>query len=60
MTGFLHPEYLVSADWLAAHLDDPAIVILDCTTHLVPNPTTTYDIVPARADFEKQADITEI
>jgi thiosulfate/3-mercaptopyruvate sulfurtransferase len=53
MTGFLYPEYLASTDWLAAHLDDPTIIILDCTTHLVPNPTTTYDIVPARADFEK-------
>src|SRR5690348_15525654 len=37
MTGFLHPQYLVSTEWLAAHLDDPAVVILDCTTHLIPN-----------------------
>jgi thiosulfate/3-mercaptopyruvate sulfurtransferase len=53
MTGFLHPQYLVSTDWLAAHVGDPAVVILDCTTHLVPNPAITYDVVPARADFEK-------
>jgi hypothetical protein len=30
MTGFLYPEYLVSTDWLAAHLDGPAVIILDC------------------------------
>lgn len=53
MTGFVHPEYLVGADWLAAHLDDPDVVILDCTTHLVPSPTAPYDIVSGRADFEK-------
>jgi thiosulfate/3-mercaptopyruvate sulfurtransferase len=27
--------------------------VLDCTTHLVPNPAITYDVVPGRADYEK-------
>ena len=27
--GFAHPEYLVDAQWVAAHLDDPNLVVLD-------------------------------
>ena len=27
--GFAHPEKLVSTDWLAAHLDDPQVVIVE-------------------------------
>ena len=38
MSGFVHPEFLVETDWLAQHLDDPKIVVLDCTTHLIPEP----------------------
>ena len=33
-----HPEYLVETDWLAAHLDDPALRVLECTTLLHPLP----------------------
>jgi thiosulfate/3-mercaptopyruvate sulfurtransferase len=29
-----HPEYLVTAEWLAAHLPDPAVVVLDVTAKL--------------------------
>jgi thiosulfate/3-mercaptopyruvate sulfurtransferase len=53
MTNFIHPEFLVDTEWLAQHLEDPDVVILDCTTHLIPNPASTYDVVPGRADFEK-------
>jgi len=53
MAGFVHPEFLVETDWLAQHLSDPKVVVLDCTTHLIPNPKTTYDVVPGREDFEK-------
>ena len=52
-TDFVHPEYLVSTEWLAGHLNDPNVVVLDCTTHLIPNPRTTYDIVPGRKEFEE-------
>jgi len=31
---FVKPQYLVEADWLAAHLDDPDLRILDCTSYL--------------------------
>ena len=51
--GFAHPEFLVETDWLAAHLDDPKVVVLDCTTHLIPDPKITYTVLPGRADFEK-------
>jgi thiosulfate/3-mercaptopyruvate sulfurtransferase len=52
MAGFVHPEFLVDTDWLAQHLKDPSVVLLDCTVHLIPNPATTYTVKPAREDFE--------
>jgi thiosulfate/3-mercaptopyruvate sulfurtransferase len=51
MAGFAHPEYLVETDWLERNLGD--VVVLDCTTHLIPNPKITYDVVPGREDFER-------
>ena len=36
--GFAHPEYLISTDWLAQHLNDPAVRVLECTVNLVPEP----------------------
>ncbi len=51
--GFVHPEYLVSTGWLADHIGDPDLRILDCTVFLVPDPKITYQVVPGRAEFEK-------
>ena len=51
--GFAHPEFLVSTDWLAAHLADPKLVVLDSTMHLIPDPRITYTVQSGRADFEK-------
>jgi thiosulfate/3-mercaptopyruvate sulfurtransferase len=51
MPGFIHPEFLVETEWLAQHLAD--VVVLDCTTHLSPDPKTTYVVKPAREDYEK-------
>jgi len=34
MTGYAHPEYLVEPEWLQAHLDDPAVRVLDVTGKL--------------------------
>ncbi len=51
MTGFVHPEFLVETEWLAQHLDD--VVVLDCTTHLIPDPKITYVVKPGREDFER-------
>ena len=50
--GLAHPEFLAETEWLAARLDDPRVVVFDCTTHLIPDPKTTYQVVPGRADFE--------
>src|SRR5579864_5588675 len=51
--GYVHPEYLVETDWLAAHLGDPKLVVLDCTIHLIPDPKITYIVKSGREDFEK-------
>jgi thiosulfate/3-mercaptopyruvate sulfurtransferase len=51
MTGFVHPEFLVETEWLAQHLAD--VVVLDCTTHLIPDPKITYVVKPGREDFER-------
>ncbi|MGA7865909.1 MAG: rhodanese-like domain-containing protein, partial [Stellaceae bacterium] len=51
--GFAHPEFLVETDALKQRLGDPELRILDCTTHLIPDPKITYQVVPGRADFEK-------
>jgi thiosulfate/3-mercaptopyruvate sulfurtransferase len=53
MSGFAHPEYLVATDWLAQNLNNPEVVVLDCTTHLIPDPKTTYEVKPGREDFER-------
>lgn len=51
--GFIHPEFLVATETLARELNNPNLRVFDCTTNLVPDPKTTYQAVPARADFEK-------
>jgi len=50
--GFVHPEFRIDTAWLAARLEDRALVVLDCTTHLIPDPKATYTVLPGRADFE--------
>jgi thiosulfate/3-mercaptopyruvate sulfurtransferase len=51
--GFAHPEFLVETDWLGAHLNDPNLVVLDGTIHLIPDPKITYTVKSGREDFEK-------
>src|SRR6516225_11994655 len=51
--GFVHPAILIEADALERALGDRALRIFDCTTNLIPDPKTTYQAVPARAEFEK-------
>jgi thiosulfate/3-mercaptopyruvate sulfurtransferase len=50
---FVHPEFLVETEWLAQHLGDAGLCILDCTTNLIPDPKIVYHIIPARAEFEQ-------
>ena len=52
MSGFTHPEYLVETEWLAQNLNNPEVLVLDCTTHLIPDPKITYQVKPGREDFE--------
>jgi thiosulfate/3-mercaptopyruvate sulfurtransferase len=50
--GFVHPEYLVDTGWLAGHLADAEVRVLDCTTHLPPLPDNSYYTVrPGREEF---------
>jgi thiosulfate/3-mercaptopyruvate sulfurtransferase len=51
--GFTHPEFLVETNWLAQHLSDPKVVVLDCTVHLIPDPKITYQVKPGLEDFER-------
>ena len=51
--GFIHPEFLIDTETLARELHNPNLRVFDCTTNLIPDPKTTYQAVPARADFEK-------
>jgi thiosulfate/3-mercaptopyruvate sulfurtransferase len=51
---FAHPEFLVETGALEHQLGDPRLRVLDCTTHLVPDPKITYQVLPGRADFEKR------
>jgi thiosulfate/3-mercaptopyruvate sulfurtransferase len=51
--GFAHPEFMIETDALEHQLGDRALRIFDCTTNLIPDPKTTYQAVPARADFER-------
>ncbi len=30
MAAYAHPELLVEPDWLAAHLNDPNVRVIDC------------------------------
>src|ERR1700759_3004371 len=53
MSGFVHPEYMVTTEWLAAHLDDPSVIVLDCTMHLTPNAGSGYQMKPGLEDFEQ-------
>src|ERR1700730_15079117 len=51
--GFAHPEFLIDTAVLEGQLGEPNLCIFDCTTNLLPDTKTTYQAVPARADFEK-------
>jgi thiosulfate/3-mercaptopyruvate sulfurtransferase len=53
-SGFVHPEFLVSTEWLAQQLKSPAVCVVDSTIHTLPFPDLSlYDVVSGRADFEK-------
>jgi thiosulfate/3-mercaptopyruvate sulfurtransferase len=51
--GFANPNYLVSTDLLADHIDDANLRIYDCTTVLVPDPVVTYTIGSGRDGYDE-------
>jgi thiosulfate/3-mercaptopyruvate sulfurtransferase len=46
-------DSLVSAEWLSRHLDDPDLVVLDCTVNQVPEEGGGFHNVSGRPEFEK-------
>jgi thiosulfate/3-mercaptopyruvate sulfurtransferase len=49
--SWTNPQLLVETDWLAAHLDDPALRVLECTTILHPQPEGGYRAESGRATW---------
>jgi thiosulfate/3-mercaptopyruvate sulfurtransferase len=49
--AWINPQFLVETDWLAAHLDDPALRVLECTTILHPRPEGGYRAESGRATW---------
>jgi thiosulfate/3-mercaptopyruvate sulfurtransferase len=45
------PELLIETDWLAAHLDDPELRVLECTTVLHPRPEGGFRAESGRATW---------
>jgi thiosulfate/3-mercaptopyruvate sulfurtransferase len=44
---------LIDTASLERRLGEPGLCVLDCTTHLIPDPKIVYQVVPGRADFEQ-------
>jgi len=45
-------ETLVSTEWLSQHLNDPDLVLLDCTVTTIPHDDGGFHNVSARPDYE--------
>ena len=43
---------LVTAEWLSEHLNDPNLVVLDCTVLVVPNDDGSVRVVSGRANYD--------
>lgn len=50
---FANPQYLVETDWLAAHLDDPNLRVLECTVFLRRDEARGMRIESGRAAWEE-------
>jgi thiosulfate/3-mercaptopyruvate sulfurtransferase len=46
-------DTLVTTEWLSQHLDDPDLVVLDCTVHVLPKEGGGFKPVSGRADYEE-------
>ena len=45
-------DSLVSTQWLSEHLDDPKLVVLDCSVSVLPGEDGSLQILSGRADYE--------
>ena len=45
-------DTLVSAEWLSQHLDDPDLVLLDCTVCTIPEEDGGFHNISGRADYD--------
>ncbi|MDE2746055.1 MAG: sulfurtransferase [Chloroflexota bacterium] len=50
--AFAHPEYLVSTDWLAEHLNDPDVRVFESTVFLRPRDGGGYRVESGRAEYD--------
>jgi 3-mercaptopyruvate sulfurtransferase SseA/class 3 adenylate cyclase len=51
---FAHPEFLVESEWLAAHLGEPDLRVIDCTVHIRFDPVLVGPTRSSgREDFEQ-------
>ncbi len=48
----LQLDSLVTTEWLSEHLDDPDLVVLDCTVFVEPDENGSFRIVSGRANYE--------
>ena len=46
-------DSLVTAEWLSEHLNDPNLVVLDCTVLVQPGEDGGFSIVSGRANYEE-------
>lgn len=49
---FAHPEYLVTTDWLAEHLNDDDVRVFESTVFLRPREQGGYGVESGRAEYE--------
>jgi thiosulfate/3-mercaptopyruvate sulfurtransferase len=49
---YAHPESLVSPTWLAAHLADPGLRIVDTRFEILPGPSGRLEPTPGSADYD--------
>ena len=49
--AFARPQYLVETEWLAQHVDDPGVRVLECTVYLQPKPEGGFLAESGRAKW---------
>lgn len=45
-------DTLVTTEWLSQHLDEPDLVVLDCTVTVKPDPVDGFRILSGRAEYD--------